>query len=89
MRMATWSEKVPISRIFWVMPCEVAVVARAFTPKGRKKDCRSTCKTGASLAKSYIILSAMASPRVRYISQHPIPQCEEMTAAAAEHTTVA
>ena len=41
----TWSEKVPISRNFWVMPCEVAVVARVFTPNGRKKDCLSTCNS--------------------------------------------
>lgn len=41
----TWSEEVPMSRNFWVMPCEVAVLARVFTPKGRKKDCLSTCSS--------------------------------------------
>ena len=34
------------------MPCEVAVVARVFTPNGRKKDCRNTCRTLSNLMTS-------------------------------------
>lgn len=57
------------------MPCEVAVVARVFTPNGKKKDCRSTCKVIARVRpwQAHVWYS---QPQTGLHSMQSGPRCE-------------